>query len=218
MDLLYARLATLPQDSAEARDLFHEIEKEKAGLHELITTARTQAHATAPAASHSNTLSQIAAVKAEPSREARASGALAPGTAQETTLRSRLSHLRESVQREETRLEHLRLERTRHEAPHRSSPAAEAMMREQSRHLETKIRQEQERHHALLSHIETSQAEEEKRRERLNELEHKLVELRADITEAEHQRSELRQQADLAHTELKNYEAAIDRVTKKTTD
>jgi pSer/pThr/pTyr-binding forkhead associated (FHA) protein len=218
MDLLYARLATLPQDSAEARDLFREIEKEKAGLHQLITAARTQAHAAVPAAFHSNTLSQIAAVNAEAPRGARAGGALGSGTAQETTLRSRLSHLRESVQREETRLEHLRLERTRHEAPHRSSPAAEAMMREQSRHLETKIRQEQERHHALLCNIETSQVEEEKRRERLSELEHKLVELRADITEAERQRSELRQQADLAHTELKNYEAAIDRVTKKTTD
>lgn len=212
MDLLYARLATLPQDSPEARDLWHEIEKEKAGLRELISTARTQAQATTP--DNQAAEQAPAPVKSEPPRRIR-SGALRAVTAQETTLRSRLSHLRERVQREESRLEHLRLERTRHETPGRTSPAAEAMMREQSRHLETKIRQEQERYHALLQNIETSQADEEKRRERLAELEHKLAELKTDITEAERQRSELRQQADLAHTELKNFEAAIDRAVKK---
>ena len=211
MDQLYARLATLQQDSAEARDLWHEIEKEKAGLHQLITTARTQAHAGEPEASQ-------AAVKTTPPRGTRTGGMPSLGTAQETTLRSRLGHLRESVQREESRLEQLHRERMRHEAPHRANPAAEAMMREQARHLEAKIRQDQERHHVLQRSIEMSQAEEEKRRERLGELERKLVEMRADIAEAERQRSELRQQADLAHTELKNFEAAIDRVTKKTAD
>jgi len=214
MDQLYARLATLPQDSAEARDLWHEIEKEKAGLHELISTARSQAHATNPEAGHHSIVTQVA-VKTEPPRVTRAGVAQAPGSAQETTLRSRLSHLRDSVQREESRLEQLRLERARHEVPHRTSPAAEAMMREQIRQMEAKIRQDQERHHALQRNLEIHQAEEEKRRERLGELERKLAELRADITEAERQRSELRQQAELARTELKNFEAAIDRVSQK---
>lgn len=213
MDQLYARLATLPQDSPEARELWHEIEREKSGLLDLITTARTQAHPGAPEASRRNALPS-APVKSERPRTA-TSGVLLPGTAQETTLRSRLTHLRESVQREETRLEQLRLERARHETHPRSSPAADAMMREQSRHLEAKIRQEEERHHALLRNIETSQAEEEKRRERLADMERKLTELRTDITEAERQRSSLRQQADLAQTELKNYESALDRVKKK---
>ena len=217
MDLLYSRLATLPQDSPEARHLWHEIEKEKAGLHELIVTARTQAHGEMPATARGNT-SATAISNAANARGTRAGGALASGSAQETTLRSRLNHLRESVQREESRLEQLRLERTRHETPHRSNPAAEAMMREQSRHLETKIRQDQERHQALLRNIELSQAEEDKRRDRLSDLEHKLAELRTAVIEAERHRSELRQQADLAHTELKNYESAIDRVTKKTAD
>jgi len=217
MDLLYARLATLPQDSAEARELWHEIEKEKAGLHELITTARTQAHGGMPAEPRGRAATR-AAVPAESPLRTRPGGAQAAATAQETTLRSRLSHLRENVQREESRLEQLRLERTRHESPPRSNLAAEAMMREQSRQLEAKIRQEQERHQALLHNIEISQAEEEKRRERLAELERKLVELRTDITDAERQRSDLRQQAELAHTELKNFEAAIDRLAKKTAD
>jgi chromosome segregation ATPase len=217
MDQLYARLATLPQDSPEARDLWHEIEKEKVGLHELITTARTQAHAGAHEVSRSSAAVSPSGAAASPVR-ARTNTTVAPGTTQETTLRSRLSHLRETVQREESRLEQLRVERTRHESPHRNNLAAEALLREQSRHLEAKIRQEQERHHALLHNIEISQAEEEKRRDRLGELEHKLIELRTSITEAERQRSELRQQADLAHTELKNFEAAIDRMTKKTAD
>jgi chromosome segregation ATPase len=143
---------------------------------------------------------------------------LLPGKAQETTLRSRLNHLRESVQREETRLEQLRLERTRHESHGRANPAAEAMMREHLRVLELKIRQDEERHHALTRTLEISQAEEDKRRERLAELERKLVEIRADITEAERHRSELRQQADLVHTELKNHEAVLDRVLKKSAE
>jgi chromosome segregation ATPase len=214
MDQLYARLATLPQDSAEARDLWHEIEKEKAGLHELITTARSQAHATTPEALSHSTVSLVA-MKTETPRGTRTGTAQTSGGAQETTLRSRLGHLRESVQREESRLEQLRLERVRHEAPYRASPAAEAMMREQTRQMEAKIRQDQERHHALQRSIEFHQAEEEKRRERLGELERKLAEVRADITEAERQRSELRQQAELARTELKNFEAAIDRMSQK---
>ena len=216
MDLLYARLATLPQDSAEARELWHEIEKEKAGLHELITTARTQAGGGTPETPRGHAATLRAAV--ESPIKTRQGGPQAATTAQETTLRSRLNHLRENVQREESRLEQLRLERTRHDTPPRSNLAAEAMMREQSRHLEAKIRQEQERHQALLHNIEISQAEEEKRRERLAELERKLVELRTDITDAERQRSDLRQQAGLAHTELKNLEAAIDRLAKKTAD
>lgn len=216
MDQLYARLATLPQDSAEARDLWHEIEKEKAGLYELINTARTQAQVDEPEIPIPPSAPPV--VKTAPPRRTRASGATALTTAQETTLRSRLRHLRESVQREESRLEHLRREHMRHDTPLRANPAAEAMMREQARHLETKIRQEQERHHSLQHSIELSQAEEDKRRDRLSELEHKLVALRTDITEAERQRSELRQQADLAHTELKNFEAAIDRLAKKTSD
>lgn len=212
MDQLYARLDTLPQDSPEARDLWHEIEKEKAGLLDLITAARAQVHTEKPAA-----VRMVESVKAS-IRPGRTTGSvLIPGTTQETTLRARLSHLRESVQREEARLEQLRLERARHDSPSlRSSPAAEAIMREQSRHLEAKIRQDEERHHALLRTLEISQAEEDKRRERLTELEHKLAELRAAIGEAERQRSELRQQADLIQTELKNHESALDRVTKKT--
>jgi len=209
MDQLYARLATLPQDSPEARDLWHEIEKEKAGLHHLIITARTQAGAEAPQMSR-------AAIPAAAARPGKATtGILLPGGAQETTLRARLVHLRESVQREEARIEQLRIERIRHDGHGRPGPAADAMLREQTRHLEARLRQDEERHHALQRAVEASQAEEEKRRERLADLERKLAELRADIVEAERLRGALRQQADLAQTELKNHEAALERVTKK---
>jgi len=209
MDLLYARLAALPQDSPEARDLWHEIEKEKAGLHNLITTARMQAGTEKSQAGH-------VAPSAASERPGKLTGSiLLPGGAQEATLRARLAHLRENVQREEARIEQLRLERIRHEGAGRSSPAADAMLREQARRLETRMRQEEERYHALQRTVEVSQAEEEKRRERLAEMEHRLAELRADIAEAERQRSTLRQQADLVQTELRNHEAALERVTKK---
>ena len=148
----------------------------------------------------------------------RAGGALAAGTTQETTLRARLIHLRENVQREEARLEQLRLERSRHEPPPRSNLAAEAMLREQSRKLETKIRQDQERHQALLHSIEISQAEEDKRRERLRKLDLKLAELRTDIACAERQRSEPRPQAELAHVEPTKSDASIGYAAPKTAD
>ena len=84
--------------------------------------------------------------------------------------------------------------------------------------MEAKIRQEEERLAAMQRHLEATGMEEEKRREKITEMERKLAELRADIVEAERQRSELRQQANLAQTELKNYEAAVDRVMKKASE
>lgn len=88
------------------------------------------------------------------------------------------------------------------------------MLREQARRLEIKIRQEEERHHSLLHNIEAARLEEEKRRARLTEMEHKLAELRADIGEAEHLRGELRQQANLIQTEIRNHEAALERAKR----
>ncbi|WP_294384768.1 hypothetical protein [Prosthecobacter sp.] len=222
MDLLYARLATLPQDSSEARDLWREIEREKNGLHDLITTARSQALVGSPPEPRNEPEcepQQNAPTKANrPPEPPRATTArVGIGSVQETTLRARLTHLRENVQREEAHLEHLRLERARQEIHPRSGPASDAMMREHERQLEAKIRRDEEHYTAIKHKIGLAETEEEKRREKITELEHKLAELRADISEAERLRHELRQQADLAHTELKNYEAALVRVTKKTT-
>lgn len=84
MDLLYARLATLPQDSTEARDLWHEIEREKAGLHELITTARTQAQAGATPAPLPPSAPPVT-VEPEPPRKTRSGGVPAVVLAQEIT-------------------------------------------------------------------------------------------------------------------------------------
>lgn len=212
MDQLYTRLDTLPQDSPAARDLWHEIEKEKAGLRTLINTARAQMQGVA-----GEDAAPPAEVPLKLGRQRRtgASAIKTSSSAQETTLRARLSHLRDSVKREETRLGHLHHERARHEIHPRSSPAADAIMREQSRHLEVKIRQEEERVTALQRQLEATHAEEAKQREKTAEMTHKLAELRADIAAAERQRSEFRQQADLAHTELKNYEAALDRMRKQ---
>lgn len=208
MDGLYAKLATLPQESAEARALWHEIEKEKAGLLKLITDARAQAHPCSTTTAPIPT-SDHGTARSTPMHVA------APSTStQEAILRARLNHLRENVRHEEERLEHLRLERIHHAPPASTSSAATAMLREQARHLEIKIRQEEERHHSLLHNIEVARLEEEKRRTRLTEMEHKLAELRADISEAEHLRGELRQQADLIQSEIRNHEAALERAKR----
>lgn len=212
MDGLYAKLATLPPESAAALALWQEIEKEKAGLIKLITQARAQG---LPDQSATGAIPSELTEK-QTTRQAPNNTITSPAATQETTLRARLAHLREKVRREEERLEKLRLEHVHHATPARSNPAAAAMLREQTRHLELKLRQEEERRHSLLHNIEVAQAEEEKRRNRLTEMEHKLAELRADIAQAEQVRGDLRQQADLIQTEIKNHEAMLERAKKLT--
>lgn len=224
MDQLYARLAELPQDSKEARELWREIEKEKEDLKNLISTARSQA---ALGASTGLKKPALPRKKAPPQVIPDSVIILetiegpVPGTGgaaaavQERTLRTRLNHLRESVQREESRLEFLRQERGRQEVRLRTGgPAGEAMQREHDRHLEARIRHDEEQLRALNQHLDQARAEEEKRQARIAEMEHKLAELHTGIAEAERHRSDLRHQADLAHTELRNFESTLERLKK----
>ena len=88
------------------------------------------------------------------------------------------------------------------------------MMREHERQLENKIRREEEHFATLQRKMETSGIEEEKRRDKIAEMERKITELRADIADAERKRGDARHQADLTQAELKNYEAALDRMKK----
>ena len=120
----------------------------------------------------------------------------------------------ERVQRETMRLEFLRQERAREEMRLRPGPRGEAVKREQDRQLESKVRREEERFATLQRMLEAGEMEEEKRREKIAEMERKLAELRSDIVDAERQRSDLRHQADLVQTELKNHEAALERVKR----
>ncbi len=260
MDQLYARLSELPQDSSEARDLWHEIEKEKEDLETLISTARTQAREVAvrkpagvihvappspamqptnaapadepmhvevhvngnthaPVRPHTNGHNHANNGNGSRGLQGLNGAASAASLVQERTLKARLNHLRESVQREESRLEFLRHERGRHEIRARTSgPAGEAMQREHDRHLEAKIRHDEEHLSALHHQVELAKAEEEKRRAKIVEMEHKMAELHAGIAEAERHRSDLRHQADLAHTELKNFEATHERLKKAAED
>jgi len=238
MDQRYARLAALPEDSAEARALWREIETEKGKLKNLISAAPGQTrgvslneavlkgiaanvekkapvskgvlHAPAAFMEDAGTPGQRANVGAT------GTGAMYSGTGQEMALKARISRLRESVQREAMRLEFLRQERAREETRTKSSPGGEAMMREHDRHLESKVRREEEHLATLQRKLELGEMEEEKRRDKIAELERKIVELRSDVTDAERHRSDLRHQADLVQTELRNYEAALDRVKKMT--
>ena len=237
MDRRYAKLAALPEDSAEARDLWREIENEKASLKSLITQQAGQtkrvslreavlknltiAPADESAAGSKGKLHAPPALSEDADTpEERANvgaagtGAMYSGAGQEMALKARLNRLRESVQREAVRLEFLRQERAREETRGKTGSAGESMMREQERQLETKIRRDEERFATVQRKLELAEVEEEKRREKVAEMEQKIAELRADIAEAERQRSDFRHQADLAHTELKNLEAMVDRVRK----
>ena len=104
--------------------------------------------------------------------------------------------------------------RAREESRAKAGPAGETIMREQDRLLESKIRREEERIATLQRKLELGEVEEEKRREKIADMERKLAELRSDISDAERQRNDLRHQADLVQTELRNYESALDRVKK----
>ncbi len=241
MDKRYARLASLPEDSNEARVLWREIEQEKSGLKNLIsaTSAATRAinlnetvltqlvnseehksniQKPGPGKSILHAPPSFTDESAAPGERANVgqtgTGALISGTGQEMALKGRINRLRESVQREAVRLEFLRQERAREESRGKGGSASDSMMREQERQLDNKVRREGERFATVQRKLELAELEEEKRREKIADMERKITELRTDIADAERKRSDARHQADLTQTELKNYEAALDRVKK----
>jgi pSer/pThr/pTyr-binding forkhead associated (FHA) protein/predicted nucleic acid-binding Zn-ribbon protein len=257
MDKRYTRLASLPEDSSEARELFKEIEAEKAALQNLISVSdkgggtrgiilgestlrsmqpggdETGAGAGAGAEDGKATgrldLDKLAGKKGKlyapeeildaetPQERAHVgttgTGAMLSGTGQEMALKARLTRIRESVQREAARLEFLRQERAREETRGKGgTTSGDAMLREQERQLENKVRREEEKLAALERKLENAAVEEERRRERIAEMERKLTELRADITVHERTRSDALHAADLARKELSNLEETVDRL------
>jgi hypothetical protein len=140
-------------------------------------------------------------------------GAMLSGAGQEMALKARLTRIRESVQREAARLEFLRQERAREETRGKAgTPAGDSMLREQERQLENKVRREEEKLAALERKLENAGMEEEKRRERIAEMEHKLSELKSDIAEHERIRSDSLHAADLARKELSSLEESAERL------
>lgn len=136
MDKRYARLATLPENSDEAKELWREIEAEKVNLRKTMEVSiplSTPASAPAPAKQGGNirdlvlrskpggkpddkqTAKSTNEVIAPDERAAIGTGSLISGTGQEMALNARLNRLRESVAREASRLEFLRQERSREE-------------------------------------------------------------------------------------------------------
>ena len=211
MDKRYEKLAALPEDSAEARVLWREIEAEKANLRRLISAE--------PGGTRGITLSEAvlrglsgggSSTENEEQTSATAPAetpdyGIAAGGAQELALKQRLSRLRENVQREATRLEFLRQERSREESRIRvGSGANETLMKEHERQLETKIRREEEKLAALQRKLELAEVEEERRRDKIAEMERKLAELKTDIAEAERGRSDARHQAEIAQAEIRS--------------
>jgi chromosome segregation ATPase len=236
MDQRYARLAALPEDSAEARELWREIESEKGNLKNvyasqlgetrgvslqesvlkgIVANVEKKAQLSKGVLHAPPALSEEADTPGQRANVGTAgTGAMYSGTGQEMALKARVNRLRESVQREAMRLEFLRQERAREETRNRGGQGGESMMREQDRQLESKVRREEERFATLQRKLELAEVEEEKRREKIADMERKLAELRSDISDAERQRNDLRHQADLVQTELKNYESALERVKK----
>lgn len=255
MDKRYTRLASLPEDSAEARELFKEIEAEKVALRNLVSvpeqgTARGIAPGEAVLRGINPQDEEGAAVEGAEGEESKAqagkagkgpgkkgklhapeeildaetpqerahvgttgTGAMLSGTGQEMALKARLTRIRESVQREAARLEFLRQERAREETRGKAgTTSGDAMLREQERQLENKVRREEEKLAALERKLENAGMEEEKRRERLAEMERKLTELKADITEHERVRSDSLHAADLARKEVANLEETVERL------
>ncbi|WP_156345410.1 hypothetical protein [Verrucomicrobium spinosum] len=261
MDIRYARLASLPEDSDAARELWREIEGEKSNLRNLIVGS--------PGGSRGVSLSEavlrglsapsqqggvasdnvphtdeaVGALDGDESRRSggmsarkgrfasgagsademmtseersnvgqTGTGAMHSGTGQEMALKARLNRLRESVQREATRLEFLRQERAREELRTKGGSTGEPMLREQERQLETKIRREEEKFATVQRKLELAEVEEEKRRERITEMERKLAELKSAIIDAERDRGAARHHAEIAQAEQKAQEENLKRL------
>jgi hypothetical protein len=251
MDKRYTRLASLPEDSAEARELFKEIEAEKDALRNLISVPSSGGtpsvsldesvlRGIGPAQEDAvNAANEWKALSASSGKDAgkkgklhapeeifdaetpqerahvgtTGTGAMLSGTGQEMALKARLTRIRESVQREAARLEFLRQERAREETRGKGgTTTGDAMLREQERQLENKVRREEEKLAAMERKLENVCMEEEKRRERIAEMEHKLSELKADIAEHERNRSDALHAAELARKELSSLEETAERL------
>jgi chromosome segregation ATPase len=211
MDKRYEKLAALPEDSAEARALWREIEAEKANLRTLIsaqpggTRGITLSEAVLRGLSGGGTTNENEEQTTATAPTEAPDYSLPAGGAQELALKQRLSRLRENVQREATRLEFLRQERSREESRMRvGSGANETLMKEHERQLESKIRREEEKLAALQRKLELAEVEEERRRDKIAEMERKLAELKADIADAERGRSDARHQAEIAQAEIRS--------------
>src|SRR5258707_1077696 len=125
--------------------------------------------------------------------------------------RCTLTRIRESVQREAARLEFLRQERAREETRGKAgTTAGDAMLKEQERQLENKVRREEEKLAAMERKLENVCMEEEKRRERIAEMEHKLSEVKADIAEDEGNRSDGLHAPELGRKELSSLEETAE--------
>lgn len=263
MDIRYARLASLPEDSDAARELWREIEGEKSNLRNLIvgspggtrgvslseavlrglTAPSLQGGVASENVSHTD--EAVGALDEDESRKAgglaarkgrfsagpagsaadltpeergnvgqTGTGAMHSGTGQEMALKARLNRLRESVQREATRLEFLRQERAREELRTKGGSTGEPMLREQERQLETKIRREEERFATVQRKLELAEVEEEKRRDRITEMERKLAELKSSIIDAERDRGAARHHAEIAQAEQKAQEENLKRLNE----
>ncbi|HBJ87449.1 MAG TPA: hypothetical protein DDZ88_27050 [Verrucomicrobiales bacterium] len=158
MDQCNMRLAPLPPDSLEARNLRNEIEMAMAGLRHLLSCV-PQGRARSMSAPQS---------------------ASASGTGLEAALNARLNRLRETMQREESRLEFLRQERERQELRARTRPAIDPALREQ----ESKIRLAQEQLAMVEAKVKRAAVEEQNHREKIATLKLQLAELRAEFTTA----------------------------------
>lgn len=147
MDKRYSRLAALPENSEEAKELWREIESEKANLRktmEVKMPAADQTPASIPVkpgggirdlvlrskpgakVDDKQSAKSTNEVISPDERAAIGTGSLISGTGQEMALNARLNRLRESVAREASRLEFLRQERSREEMRAKNSAAKDA--------------------------------------------------------------------------------------------
>lgn len=240
MDKRYARLASLPENSDEALELWREIETEKnnirktmqvsmpaptpapsvpvkqgGNIRDLVLRTRPGAKADENSLAPVQSARSSSEVIAPDERAAIGTGSLISGTGQEMALNARLNRLRESVAREATRLEFLRQERSREEMRGKSgSPATGSALKEQERQLEIKVRREEERLATIERKIEVAEMDEDKRRERVAELEHKLSALKSDIAETERDRSDALQKSEAGQVKPNSSEDGRDRLKR----
>lgn len=182
MDELQARLAALPSDSLEARNVRNEIEMAMATLRYLLSNAgasraRAQLAMSRPRPTAQET-EQIEA-QSSPSTNSASEG----GSSQDTiSLNSKLRQLRETVQREEARIEFLNQERERLEQQGRIQRTGDPALRDKNRKLEDQIRLNETRLAMLEDRLQKGQQQENRHRETMATLAQQLNELRLSLS------------------------------------
>ncbi len=203
MNQRYEQLASMTEDSNEARDLWQETETRRKAFERVLAGDITVANLEGPPCTLFSPakgllyapegLSEGKTFEERGNVGPTGTGAMYSLVGQEMALKARIGRLKETAQREAMRVEFLRQSRVREEERQEQQAASADHVTTTSQpepphvdaELEWKLKQDEERYERLQTELRAAEKEEEERREAIAELDRRLADLQAAVEEAQ---------------------------------